>query len=107
MPNRTSLILGAGLVLILAVARGYAEEATIITFTGSTIERIDPANHQVTFRTLEGQSWSLQVTKEDLLRGLQPGDRVSLELDANDRVKNIVRADQGAQPTPTGPAPNE
>jgi hypothetical protein len=78
----------------------FAEEATITTFTGATVERLDPANHQLTFRTLQGQSWSLQVTDATLLKGLNPGDRVSLELNAEDRVKNIVRDKPESEPKP-------
>lgn len=107
MGRSVILILVAALTVVIGAANGRAEEPTITTFTGSTIERIDAPNQQVTFRTLEGQSWSLQVTKEDLLRGLQPGDRVSLELDAQDRVKNIVRVNQGAQASPGGSVPSE
>lgn len=88
------------------VADAANEDATIMTFTSSTIERIDAADHHLTFRTQEGQSWSLPVTNEDLLKGLSPGDRVSLELDASDRVKNVIKGDgQTRSSSPAGESP--
>ncbi|WP_447978988.1 hypothetical protein [Candidatus Nitrospira bockiana] len=84
----------------LSSAGESASEPTMTTYTNSTIEQIDQDAKTVTFRTVQGESWSLQVTDADVLHGVQQGDRVSLELDANDRVKNIIKADEGR----TGPS---
>jgi len=79
-----------------------AQDATIQTFTNSVIEQVDPGTKKLTFRTMEGQSWSLDVNNADLLKGLEKGDRVSLELDSEDRVKNVVRGEAyGEKSAPT------
>ena len=84
------------------IGLGLAENATIQTFTNSVIEQVDPGTKKLTFRTVEGQSWSLDVNNADLLKGLEKGDRVSLELDSEDRIKNVVRGEAyGEKSAPT------
>lgn len=63
------------------------------TFIGSTIEKIDPESHQLTIRTMQGNTWSLEVASADLMKGLNRGDRASLELDSQGRVKKIVKSE--------------
>ena len=93
------------------IGSSLAENATIQTFTNSVIEQVDPGKNKLTFRTLEGQTWSLDVHNADLLKGLEKGDRVSLELDSEDRIKNVVRGEghgeKGRQTKPTEGAPPE
>lgn len=73
-----------------------AEEATITTLTGATIENIDKESQKLGVRTQQGENWSLEVTNHDLLTDLHTGDRVSLELNSEDRVKNVIKTDVGA-----------
>jgi hypothetical protein len=99
------IVIGLSLsMLATGLQSGFAENATIQTFTNSIVEQVDPGTKKLTFRTLEGQTWSLDVHNSDLLKGLQKGDRVSLELDSDDRIKNVVRGeehgDKGPQTKP-------
>ncbi|WP_447976529.1 FKBP-type peptidyl-prolyl cis-trans isomerase [Candidatus Nitrospira bockiana] len=73
-------------------ASSAAQDPTIVTLTGATIEQVDQESHQLRVRTQEGENWSLRVTRDDLLQGLQAGDRVSLELNSDSRVKNVIKA---------------
>ena len=68
---------------------GFAET----TFTGSTIEALDTQNQSLTIRTIEGKTWSLPVAESELMQGLKEGDRASLELDLDGKVKAIVKSD--------------
>lgn len=61
------------------------------TFIGSTIEAIDPAGQSLTIHTIEGDSWTFRVTSPELLKGLNKGDRCSLETDLQGRVIRIVK----------------
>ncbi|MGH7231909.1 MAG: hypothetical protein ACREJU_11215 [Nitrospiraceae bacterium] len=70
---------------------GQGEESVTTTFIGSTIEGIDQDSQIITIRTPRGNSWSLQVASADLMKNVQQGDRASLELDAQGRVKKIVK----------------
>lgn len=70
-----------------------AQEATITTLTGATIEHVDQDAQKLGVRTQQGENWSLEVTNNDVLRDLHAGDRVSLELNSDDRVKNVVKTE--------------
>ncbi|HKN87058.1 MAG TPA: FKBP-type peptidyl-prolyl cis-trans isomerase [Nitrospiraceae bacterium] len=69
------------------------EEATITTLTGATIEHVDQDTQKLGVRTQQGENWSLEVTNHDVLKDLHAGDRVSLELNSDDRVKNVVKTE--------------
>jgi FKBP-type peptidyl-prolyl cis-trans isomerase 2 len=71
-----------------------AEGATITTLTGATVETIDQQSQKLGVRTQQGENWSLEVTNNDLLKDLHEGDRVSLELNSDDRVKNVIKTEQ-------------
>jgi hypothetical protein len=43
----------------------------------------------------------------DLLKGLQKGDRVSLEIGPDDQVNKIVKAESGGSQKPTANEPSE
>lgn len=72
------------------------------TFIGSTIERIDRDQHQLTIRTTEGKTWSLEVAEPDLIKGLKEGDRASLELSLDGKVRKIVKSDEASAAKPVG-----
>lgn len=69
------------------------QEATITTLTGATIERVDQGAQKLGVRTQQGENWSLEVTNNDVLKDLREGDRVSLELNSEDRVKNVIKTE--------------
>jgi hypothetical protein len=62
------------------------------TFTRVTVQAIDTAVPSLTFRTTDGQEWTLPTTSAELLTGLRKGDTCSLEIDLQDRVVKIVKA---------------
>lgn len=68
-----------------------SEAAT--NFNGSTITGIDEAKRTVTFRTREGQSWTLPVVDPELLKNdrISQGDQVSIEIDLNDQIIKILK----------------
>jgi hypothetical protein len=68
-----------------------SEAAT--TFTGSTVVGLDQAKRTVTFQTKEGDTWTLPVSDPNLLNKDQvaKGDRVSIEIDLNDRISKITK----------------
>jgi FKBP-type peptidyl-prolyl cis-trans isomerase 2 len=72
-----------------------AEGATITTLTGATVENVDQQSQKLGVRTQQGENWSLEVTNNDLLKDLHEGDRVSLELNSDDRVKNVIKTEGG------------
>ncbi|HET7059215.1 MAG TPA: hypothetical protein VFI05_10800, partial [Nitrospiraceae bacterium] len=69
------------------------QEATITTLTGATIEHVDQGAQKLGVRTQQGENWSLEVTNNDVLKDLHEGDRVSLELNSDDRVKNVIKTE--------------
>jgi FKBP-type peptidyl-prolyl cis-trans isomerase 2 len=69
------------------------QEATITTLTGATIEHVDQAAKKLDVRTLQGENFSLEVKNNDLLKDLHAGDRVSLELNSENRVKNVIKTE--------------
>ena len=46
-----------------------------------------------TFKTMEGQVWTLQATSAEILQGLHKGDTCSVEIDLENRVTKIVKVD--------------
>ena len=72
------------------------------TFTGSTVVSLDQAKRTVTFQTKEGDTWTLPVSDPNLLNKDQvaKGDRVSIEIDLNDRISKITKLSQPA-PSPS------
>lgn len=62
-------------------------------FTGSTIIDVDQNARTVTFRTKEGERWTLPVDNPELLKDgrISQGDQVSIELDLNDRITKIIK----------------
>ena len=66
------------------------------TFINSTIERIDTEHNQVTIRTAEGKTWSLDVADKEAIKHVKEGDRASLELSVDGMVHKIVKSDEGA-----------
>lgn len=83
----------AAVGLLMFLAAGLPDSPGATTFIGSTIERVEPDQQRITFRTREGQSWTLEVADDQLLHKepLAKGDQVSIEIGANDKVTKIVK----------------
>ncbi|HEU4685542.1 MAG TPA: hypothetical protein VFS39_13635 [Nitrospira sp.] len=71
------------------------------TFNGSTIIGVDTTKPTVTFRTKEGEHWTLPLADPELLKRqeIAKGDRVSIEIDLDDRITGILKS-SGQVPPP-------
>ena len=94
---RNILVTGSLLaVLVFAVGGlsgvgdGTAVQAAS-SFIGSTVLDVGADGRAVTIRTNSGESLSLVVADPEMMKGVQKGDQVSLELGLDDRVKKIVK----------------
>lgn len=84
-----------GLVIVMGIATSLvAPDVTVAStaYTQVSVEAVDMAVPSLTFKTIEGQVWTLPAASADLLKGLQKGDTCSLEIDMQDRVTKIVKA---------------
>jgi hypothetical protein len=88
-------------VLCLAGATVVTSDATT-TFTVSTIIGIDNAQRTITFKTHEGQTWTLQVADPNILKkeAVAKGDQVTIEIDLNDRITKIIKLSEPSQSEP-------
>ena len=68
-----------------------SDAATI--FGGSRIIAIDQGQQTITFKTKEGQTWTLPVTDPNLLKqqSKSKDEPVTIEIDLNDRIINVVQ----------------
>jgi hypothetical protein len=81
-------------VCLCALSGGIVPVSDAATnFNGSTITNIDQGQRTITFRTREGQSWTLPVVDPELLKTdrLSQGDQVSIEIDLNDQIIKILK----------------
>jgi hypothetical protein len=69
------------------------ESLASLAYTRVSVEAVDIATPSLTFKTSEGQVWTLQATSAELLKGLQRGDTCSVEIDLENRVTKIVKVD--------------
>ena len=90
--NRRSTLIVLG-VLFFAGAMVTTSDATT-TFGGSSILGVDEGQKTITFKTKEGQTWTLPVADSKLLSQAQAGkdDQVTIELDLNDHIIDVVKA---------------
>jgi len=97
------------MILILTLCPLFAVSATVATsdatttFGGSTIIAIDQDQRTITFKTKEGQTWTLPVTDPKLLNRPAKDEAVTIEVNLNDQIINIVKASDvpAAPPTET------
>jgi hypothetical protein len=89
MNARTILILFA---LLFFVSATVTTSHATTTFGGSRIVAIDEGQKTITFRTKEGQTWTLPVADSKLLdQKVAKGDQVTIEIDLNDRIIDVVK----------------
>ena len=71
------------------------------TFGGSRIITIDQVQRTITFKTKEGQTWTLPVTNPNLLNQqlVAKDQQVTIEIDLNDRITNVIKPSE----VPTAP----
>lgn len=65
--------------------------ATSDRFIAGTIEGIDVTGLRLTIKSDLGIAQSLPVASADVIKGLNSGDQVSVELDEQGRVMKVVR----------------
>ncbi len=92
---RIATYIGITFGFVLAIAATFIAAEAATTFNGSTIVSLDEAQQTITFRTAEGQVWTLPVTDPNLVKREQisQGDRVGIEIDLNDRIAKITKID--------------
>lgn len=64
-----------------------------LAYTRVRVEAVDTATPSLTFKTAEGDVWTLQAVSADLLQNLHKGDTCSVEIDLQDRVTKIVKVE--------------
>ena len=70
-----SLLL-AGLLILPGFTTAFivtTESFASLAYTRVSIESVDTATPSLTFKTMEGQVWTLQATSAEILKGLQQG----------------------------------
>lgn len=89
------LVLTGVLILsgIVAPLMTPIESLASLAYTRVSVEAVDTATPSLTFKTTDGQVWTLQAASADILKGLQRGDTCSVEIDLENRVTKIVKVD--------------
>lgn len=93
------MLLTLTFISVSAVAT-TSDAATI--FGGSRIIAIDQGQQTITFKTKEGQTWTLPVTDPNLLKreSNSKDEQVTIEIDLNDRITNVVKLSEEAHTAP-------
>ena len=87
------MVLILTLCLLFSVSAIVATSDATTTFGGSRVIAIDQEQRTITFKTNEGQTWTLPVTDPDLLnrQSIAKNDQVTIEIDLNDRISNVIK----------------
>jgi hypothetical protein len=93
---------------ILTICLCFFVSATVTTsdaatiFSGSRIIAVDEGQRTITFKTREGQTWTLPVTDSKLLnRQTAKDETVTIEVNLSDQIINIVKASDVPTTPPT------
>ena len=94
--------------LMLLILTFYSVSAVATTsdaatiFGGSRIIAIDQGQQTITFKTKEGQTWTLPVQDPNLLKqqSSSKDEQVTIEIDLNDRIINVVKLSDEARSAP-------
>ena len=96
-----SMILWSVILLIMTIAGGPSmgsmSASAQTPLLGGTVLSIDEESLSVTLRMPQGDVRSFATINRQVLRGIAPGDHVSLELDGDDRITKLIKL-------PTDPA---
>jgi hypothetical protein len=85
-----------GLFILVGIVSPFAlptESLASLAYTRVSVEAVDTAAPSLTFKTTEGQVWTLQATSADILIGLRKGDTCSVEIDLENRITKVVKVD--------------
>lgn len=89
---KTSILIATLILSMLVIPLIIpAESIAALTYTRVSVEAVDAAVPSLTFKTAEGEVWTLAAFSADILTGLQKGDTCSLEIDLDNRVTKIVK----------------
>lgn len=90
MTKRIMIILTLCVFISMSAMVATSDAATV--YGGSKIVGIDQAQRTITFKTKEGQTWTLPVADPKVLdHQIAKGDDVTIELDLNDRITKVVK----------------
>ena len=103
MTIRIMITLTLCVFISTSVIVATSDAATV--FGGSKIVGIDQSQRTITFKTKEGQTWTLPVADPNVLdHQIAKGDDVTIELDLNDRITKVVKM---SDVPPASPAQQE
>lgn len=93
------------LYVLFAISATFSTSEATTTFGGSRIIAIDQDKRTITFKTKEGETWTLPVTDSNLLdQSMSKEDQVTIEIDLDDRITKVVKPSDAA---PTSRADTE
>lgn len=108
--NMSGLLIGVGLSVALGMTVPVIQAETLllptqgkpvfIKFLGGTVEEIDHAALRLTIQSEIGKKESYPVTKAEVIQGLMKGDQISIELDDQGKVLNVVKSNSLPAPAP-------
>ena len=92
MKQLSMIVMVLSLICFAGGVTTTSEAAT--NFNGSTITAVDHGQRTITFKTREGESWTLPVADPEIFKKQQiaQGDSVSIEIDLNDRITKILKS---------------
>jgi hypothetical protein len=90
-----SLVLAGALILSGIVGPLMAPTTSLasLAYTHVSVQAVDMSAPSLTFKTMDGEVWTLPSASADILKGLQKGDTCSVEIDLENRVTKIVKVD--------------
>jgi len=90
------------LITVFSVSAVATTSDAATIFGGSRILAIDQGQRTITFKTKEGQTWTLPVQDPNLLKqqSSSKDEQVTIEIDLNDRIINVVKLSDEARSAP-------
>lgn len=88
---RSLILIGSLLCMLIVPLAAPDESPAALTYTRVRVEAVDAASRSLTFKTAEGEVWTLAALSTDILNGLHKGDTCSLEIDLDNRVTKIIK----------------
>src|SRR5215831_7075292 len=101
----TRIMITLTLCFFISMSAMVATGDAATVYGGSKIVGIDQSQRTITFKTKEGQTWTLPVADPNVLdHQIAKGDDVTIELDLNDRITKVVKM---SDVPPASPAQQE
>lgn len=94
---KSFILIGILILSMSVVPLSVPEESfAALTYTRVSVEAVDTAAPSLTFKTSEGEVWTLAALSADMLQGLRKGDTCSVEIDLDNRVTKIIKINSSA-----------